>query len=293
MKTKIPSKITLMILLLINQININICITNNTEDQAQNSLSKNSTTDKGKRELTEAEEFDRKNTPGNNWGAEWEFTEKPYFPKEILEKYAEYTILDDLDSSKVCNYEKYVSSLKEDLVKEKIISNFKKGEQVNCVPDSKSLIAILENGWIDLTEYLIKEIYLPQNIDPSIVVIGYINSSQSKLKSLSQVLKDFSQSKKLQVKFTYDNFDEYIKMYIVFPDASYTPESISIFCYKDSFKITSIVKSRNKIFKLNENKKFFDEIIGNCQFTFNSFNNSIEITFDKAKKLKKWEKLFV
>jgi len=232
---------------------------------------------------------------GNNYDSEWDFSEKPYFPPEILEKFAEYTQLDELENSQICNYEKFIANYKEDFVKEKIVQNFKNAysEKKNCVPDNKSLVAILENGWVNLSEFLIKEIYLPKNIDPSNIVIGYINSSQSKLKSISEKIKDSSKSKKLNVKFSFENFDESIKMNIIFPDASYVPEYTSIFCYKDSFKVNAIVKSRNNSFKLNESKKFFAEIVGNCQYIFNSFSNSIEITFEKAKKLKKWEKLFI
>lgn len=297
-------KFTFIITLLITLLNINFlnCELSANETQidifaknTDNQLEVSTEAQNKEKEQAEAsrEISDRENIPGNNWDSAWQYSEKPFFSKEILEKYAEYTILDELESSKVCNYEKYIGNYLEEFVKEKIYNNFKKENDEHCVPDSKTLVAIMENGWMGLTEYIIREIYLPKNIDPSIVVIGYINSSQSKLKSLTQVLNEFSKSKKLQIKYSYENHDDYIKMNIVFPDAGYVPENISMFCYKDSFKVSSVVKSRNKIFKLDENKKFFDEIAGNCQFSFNSFTNSIEITFDKARKLKKWEKLFL
>lgn len=235
---------------------------------------------------------EKENYKDNNWDAEWSYDEKPYFSEEILAKYAEYTQLEDLDKKQTCNYEMHCKNYDEERTKSAIKNHLKNSDKNFCVPDSKSLTAILENGWKNLSEYLIKEVYLPKNIDPSIVVHGYINSSHSKLKTISQVLKDFRNSKNLKIKFIFENYENSIKANMVFPDASYTPEYLSIFCFKDSLKINGIIKSRNRVFKIEENKRLYDEIEGSCKHVFNSFTNSVEINFDKLKKLKKWERLF-
>lgn len=212
-----------------------------------------------------------------------------YFSPDILEKYAEYVLLEEYTNT--CNYEKFIDYADESSLKEKIVFNLSEKNK-NCVPDSKSLIAMLENGWKELIEFLIKEVYFPKMVDASQTIMSYINKSQSKLRSLVQFLKEYSKSNNLLPEYNYENFDDRIKFTIAFPDASYVPEYISIFCYKDSFKINSIVKSKNKLFRLNESKSFFDKVTGECEHTFNSFNNQIEISVKKLNKLKKWDKLF-
>lgn len=212
-----------------------------------------------------------------------------YFPKEILEKYSEYTPLEEY--KQVCNYENILLSFDEELMKEKIIQNTSANSK-NCVPDAKSLAAILENGWNKLAEFIIKDVYFPKLIDPSQSIITFSGKSESKLKSLVQFVNLFSNSANLVPKFNHENFDDKIKFNIVLPDASYSPEYISVFCYKDSFKINAVFKSRNKTYRLSESKQFYDFILGDCEHNFNSFNNQIEFSLKKLNKMKKWEKLF-
>lgn len=212
-----------------------------------------------------------------------------YFPKDILEKYAEYTPLEEYKL--VCNYENVIVSNSEESIREKIIQNLSQ-EKKNCVPDGKSLSAILENGWNNLAEFIIKEIYLPKLVDPTQTIMTFTSKSESKLKSLVQFINLLSNSIEITPKYNYENFDDKIKFNIVLPDASYVPEYISIFCYKDSFKINSVFKSRNKVYRINEQKQFYDFVSGECEYNFNSFNNQIELSFKKLNKMKKWDKLF-
>lgn len=214
-------------------------------------------------------------------------TEENYFSEEIKEKYGEYTLLEDHD--KTCNYENLINSSNEENIKNKITEN---SISKNCVPDIKSFVSILENGWKELAEYLVTEIYLQKMVDPSQTILSYTNKSDTKLKYLVQFVNEFSKSTKLIPKYTYENFDDKIKFNVVLPDASYNPEYVSVFCYKDSFKINSILKTKNKIFRIYESKQFYDQIVGDCEYTFNSFSNQLELSFNKLNKMKKWEKLF-
>lgn len=212
-----------------------------------------------------------------------------YFSKEILEKFSEYTPLEEY--KQVCNYESLITSSDEETIKDKMVQNTSANTK-NCVPDGKSLAAVLENGWNNLAEFIIKDIYFPKLIDPSQTIITFSNKNESKLKSLVQFVNLFSNSANLSPKYNHENFDDKIKFNIVLPDASYVPEYISIFCYKDSFKINSVFKSRNKIFRIYESKQFYDSISGDCEYNFNSFNNQIELSLKKLNKMKKWDKLF-
>jgi hypothetical protein len=207
-----------------------------------------------------------------------------YFPKDILEKYAEYIPLEEYQQ--VCNYENNIVSSAEETIKEKIIQNISQNTK-NCVPDGKSLVAILENGWNNLAEFIIKDIYFPKLIDPSQLILTFSSKSELKLKSLVQFINMFSNSATLSPKYTYENFDDKIKFNIVLPDASYIPDYISIFCYKDSFKINSIFKYRSKVYRINESKQFYDSISGECEYNFNSFNNQIELSFKKLNIMNK------
>jgi len=212
-----------------------------------------------------------------------------YFSSEILEKFAEYTPVEEY--KQVCNYESMIITSDEETIKNKIISNSAPNTK-NCVPDSKSFIAILENGWSNLSEFIIKDIYFPKLVDPSQIVISFINKSDSKLKSLVHYVNEYSESTDISPKFNFENFDDKITFNIVLPDGSYILEYISIFCYKDAFKINSVFKSKNKLFRINLSKQFYDLISGDCDYTFNSFNNQIEFSFKKMNKMKKWDKLF-
>jgi len=212
-----------------------------------------------------------------------------YFSREILDKYDEYTLLEEYE--KVCNYDNLILLSNEETVKQKIVLN-NEAKTKNCVPDNKSFLSVLENGWFELANFIIKDIFFPKLVDPSQILLSYTNKNESKIKVFLQFMNNYGKTSNIDVKYLFENFDEKINFSVVLPDASYSPESISIFCYKDLFKINSVFKSKGKLFRINVSKKLYDHVTGKCEHTFNSFSNQIEVKFDKLNKMKKWERLF-
>lgn len=208
-----------------------------------------------------------------------------YFLDEILEKYAEYETLEEIPSYKTCNYETQIHDYKQEYVLDKI-------KLANCIPDSKTFSLSLEIGYHELAKYLVKELYLPKFIDPTQTLYSYINQNEGKLNSIKTFVESLQMATKLNLDYTFENFDNSIKFYITLPDPTYVLEYFTVFCYKDMFCINAIFKHKNKVFKINDNKLLYDLIEAECENTYNYFEYRFEISFNKVSKFKKWEKLF-
>ena len=205
-------------------------------------------------------------------------------PEEVYLKYSEYQILEDYN--KTCAYEHIFDSFNEKKLEEMIRKD-------NCIPNIKTLQSILEAGWLNLAEYLVSEVYLPKQIDPTNAIYSYLKKYESQAGKLKYLLNDSSlKYDNLLAAFSYENFQNSIKITIPLPDASFVVEYLSVYCYKDMFKIRGIFKAKHKIFKMNESKKLYDMTEAECEYNYNSFNHKIEITFDKLNKIKVWNTLF-
>lgn len=207
----------------------------------------------------------------------------PFFPKEVLDNYAEYMSLDEVKTN-LCNLENQMENYDE-------ASFLRKIKILNCIPNPKTLATILDAGWYNVTEYLIKEVYLPNYIDPVSIVYTYAHKTESKLKSMLHLLEN-AKYESLPLVYTFENFDNTIKFKIKLPDASFVSEYISILCYKDMFKLNATFKSRHKLYKLKDTKRFFDLVQGECEYTYNNFENVVQLSFTKVNKFKKWDRLF-
>jgi hypothetical protein len=204
-------------------------------------------------------------------------------PKEILEEYSEYQNLEDYNNT--CTYENYIDNYNEKTLSESIRAK-------NCIPNYKTFQLILDAGWFNLTEHLVKNIYLPQLIDPSHTMYTYLKKFESQSGKLKHLLADTTKYEKLPINYAYENFENSIKISIPLPDPSFNVEYLSVYCYKDLFKINAIFKARNKFVKFSDSKKLFDFIDGDCESNYNNYNQKLEITFNKVSKLKKWTTLF-
>lgn len=204
-------------------------------------------------------------------------------PKEIYEEFAEYQSLEDYNNT--CSYENYF-----EIYNEKTLSDSIRAK--NCTPNYKTFHHILEAGWFNLVEHLVKNIYLPQLIDPSHTMYTYLKKFESQSGKLKHLLEDTSKYEKLPLNYAYENFENSIKISIPLPDPSLNVEYLSVFCFKDLFKINAIFKARNKYVKFSDSKKLFDLIDGDCESNYNNYNQKLEITFNKVNKLKKWTSLF-
>lgn len=207
-----------------------------------------------------------------------------YLPTELLETYQEYTALEDYTNN-TCNIENFIEGNPKPAVIKRI-------QEIKCVPDFKSFAAILENGWTDVAEIMIQNIYLNKKIDPTHTLYTHINKNEAKIKYLQQLDSELETYEKLRVSYEFENYDNDIKFKIKIPDQSYVLEHYSIFCYKDMFKLHAVFRSRNKFYKLEESKQFFDIVDGDCEHSYDSFSGIMNISFNKVNKYKKWVELF-
>ena len=212
-------------------------------------------------------------------------------PSSLLETFSEYIKLEEIediepDSRPVtCNYYDIVSKKSEEIVTQVIFAK-------NCIPDVITFKEILENGWEKLVIRIVKELYLNNKIDPSQTLYNYIGSNEDKLKVFYKLVLDYNSLKPLNIKYSYDNTDDQIKMRIKMPDFSFTPEYYSFFCKEDLFIIHTIFKSRGHLYRLKESNRLFDNIEGDCKYSYNYFTYSFEIILNKKNKLKIWDTLF-
>lgn len=204
-------------------------------------------------------------------------------PKEILEHYAEYHTLEEFNNT--CTYETIFNGFTEKKLEEKI-------KRDNCIPNSKTLALILEAGWYNLTKFLVEEVYLKKAVDPTNIIFTYVRQFENSASKLKFLLGDLISYATLSPSYSYDNFDNNVKILIHIPDQSYILEYLSIYCYKDLFKVNSIFRSRNKFYRLVDSKNLFDIVDGECDYSYNSFSHQVEINIIKKNKLKKWTSLF-
>lgn len=208
---------------------------------------------------------------------------KSIFTPEILNEYAEYKVLEEYNPT--CNFESQIVTFSEKDMLNKIKST-------KCIPDNKSLVAILEAGWTSVAEYLIKDVYLKQHIDPSSTLNIYLMKNEGQMKKMKSMLDTLPTSEPLKLVYSFEDFENIVKFNAKLPDSTYIPEYISLFCYKDMFKVFAIFKSKNKFYSVRDSKKFSSTIEDDCYHNYNSFSNQIEISINKAQKLKKWDRLF-
>jgi hypothetical protein len=204
-------------------------------------------------------------------------------PKEVSDNFAEYEALEE--RKETCNFESQIETMDEDQITRKI-------KQAGCVPDHKTLSSILDAGWTTLANYIIKEIYLPNFIDPSQSIYAYIHKNESKLKNIQSLTQNFSIYESIIPQYSYENLDNIVKVSIKLPDPTFSPEYYSLYCFKDMLKLNGIFKNRQKSFKIIEKKTFFSQIEGECEYSYNYFSHQFELTLVKAQKFKKWDKLF-
>ena len=205
-----------------------------------------------------------------------------FFPKEILDKFDEYVSLEDYD--KACNLENMIKTNNENIVRTKLLNS-------DCIPNSKTLNAVLENGWFEIARDLVKEVYLKMKIDPTSALYNFYNKEEGKFNKLKTLISDVKYET-LKPQYDFINFDNSIKLLLKLPDASFIAEYVSVYCYKDMLKINAIFRSKNKFYKHTDKKILYDTIVNDCETNFNSFENNLEITIEKQNKLKKWEKIF-
>lgn len=207
-----------------------------------------------------------------------------YIDEEILKHYAYYTTLEEYQND-TCYLEPQIEAYTEDVITKRI-------KDSGCIPDSKSLSAILELGWEKLAEYLVKDVYLANMIDPSSIMYSYLYKNEGKIKYLRNLIVDVTKMDKLDLTYSFENYDNVVKFYGKLPDASYSVEYFSVFCYKDMLQIHAIFKARNKIYRLKDSRTLYDEMENECEYNYNSFDAQFEFSLNKVKQMKKWEKLF-
>jgi hypothetical protein len=204
-------------------------------------------------------------------------------PQEITKIYGEHQSLEEYNNT--CAYEHLFESFSEKKLNDTI-------RRENCVPNFKTLQLILEAGWFNLVEHLVQNVYLPKLIDPTHIIYTFLKKFETQTNKLKHLLPDSSKYETLPASYSFDNFDNSIKITLPLPDASFVVEYLTVYCYKDLLKISAIFKARHKYYKFNDSKKLFDLVGGECEHNYNSFNHKLEITFDKLNKLKKWTSLF-
>jgi hypothetical protein len=209
-------------------------------------------------------------------------TSNKYLPDELLDTYHEYSILEDYNNT--CNIETYIESNPVEKIKQKI-------KDSKCIPDYKSFISILENGWLDLGKELVVNHYLPNSIDPTIPLYSYINKQEGKVKYLDNINKEHK-FEKLNLNYEFESNDNSVSFRAKLPDHGYVLEYYSVFCYKDMFKLNAVFKTRNKMYKFSDSRTFYDGIDGDCEHNFNHFTHQVEVKFNKLNKFKRWESLF-
>jgi hypothetical protein len=213
-------------------------------------------------------------------------SEEAYLPDEVLENYLEYVQLEDFQNT--CSIEKQIAEYSQEKLKEYILGQ-------KCIPDLKSFNLILEEGWQDLINFIVQDIYLPNLIDPSQPLYVYFNKNLSTIKGLRKQIVDFNSMKNMSLVYSYEEkSDETIEVKAKIPNYTYVPLYTNVFCYKDMLIITAIFKNKqNQLFRLYDVKYLYDTMSSKeCTFSYNYFNFSFEINFQKENKFKVWEKLF-
>lgn len=159
-----------------------------------------------------------------------------------------------------------------------------------CIPSSSSFIFLLEEGHLEEAKSVIKQVLLNE-IDPSNELKTWLSQKESKVKYIQSLLEEGGNKRKaLQGKYSFINYDNYIK-FIVKLDDNYLSDKLNIFCYKDMITIKANFYLSKGEFLFSDRKRLFDEV-ELCEFNYNQFNKEIEVTMMKVNKMKKWDSLF-
>jgi hypothetical protein len=204
-------------------------------------------------------------------------------PEEILKTYANYQTLEDYNNT--CSYENIIEVVNEEELKAKILRE-------NCTPNAKTLSKILDAGWTNLCNYLVNQVYLPNLIDPTHIIYTYTQKYETQVNRFKYLIDDLSTYEKLPIDYKFENLDSNVKIGIKLPDPSFVIEYLSVYCYKDSLKINSIFRSRQRLVRIVDSKTLFDVVESECENNYNPYNNQLEINLVKINKIKKWHSLF-
>ena len=214
------------------------------------------------------------------------FGQNAYLPDDVLDNFAEYVQLEDFRNT--CSIEKQIAQYDEFKLKEYILKE-------KCIPDLKSFNLILQEGWQNLINFIVQEIYLSNMIDPSQPLYVYFNKNKSTIKVINNLVTDFTLMKNLSLIYSFEEKSEdKVNIKANVPFYNYVPLYTNIFCFKDMLIISAIFKNKQKqLFRIHETKILYDLISNKeCTFVYNYFTNSFEISFQKENKFKVWENLF-
>jgi hypothetical protein len=211
-------------------------------------------------------------------------TNDNYLPNELFDNYLEYAALEEYTNN-TCNLESFIENNSK-------LSVLKKVDEIKCIPDYKTFASILENGWTEVAEKLIKNIYLDKKIDPINTLYTYINKIEGKINYFEQSETEQEIHEKLKIGYEFENLDNSINFKVKIPDFSFVLEHYSVFCYKDMFKLHAVFRARNKLYKIQESKQFFDLVDGECEHNYDSFSGTMNMSLNKVNKYKKWGELF-
>jgi len=204
-----------------------------------------------------------------------------FFPEEIKEKFAEYTSL--AEKTETCNLINLYDSYPETI--------FEKTIEKACMPDYQTLILFLEEGQIELVKYLIENVYLPNDVDPSDIINSWISKNEARMRQVASLSTEVNLSE-LKSRYSFINFDNRVSFIVKFQEDGILPDKISVNCYKDSISMNFIFNKKGQKLKFKDSKKLYDEVESNCSYNFNSYGMEVEINLIKKNKLKKWETIF-
>lgn len=204
-----------------------------------------------------------------------------FFPKEIEEKYGFYVPLNELENT--C-----------DLVHQ--FENFPKNcfatiKDKQCILNSQSFTYLLEEGLLEEAKYVIRELYLPNEVDPTYELRNWLSKKEARIKYVSSIINPPLHNKQITGKYSFLNYDNFVK-FVLKLDDNYLTDKLTVLCHKNMLIIRGNFFKSTKQFYLNERKKTYDEI-DSCDFNYNQFKSELEVTIKKVNKLKKWESLFI
>lgn len=208
------------------------------------------------------------------------YKDPDFFPKNITDEYASYTTLSNHEET--CDMLNVFITYP-DLIKQKV-------KETRCVPNVKTLQFLLDEGYIDEVSYLIENVYLPNEVDPSEIVKAWISKVEALKKNVNQY-KDSINYKKISHKFGFINKDDSVLLVIKLNEADYVAEKIDVFCYRNLLIVNLIFQKKGEMYSIIEEKRLYDEV-EECHSNYNSFTSEVEVTMKKKFKLKKWDNLF-
>lgn len=208
------------------------------------------------------------------------YKDPDFFPKSITDEYASYTSLSSHEET--CDLLNVFITYP-DLIKEKV-------KETRCVPNTKTLLFLLDEGYADEVTYLIENVYLPNEVDPSEVVKSWISKIETLKKHVNQY-KSSINYKPISHKYGFINKDDSVLLVIKLNEIDYVAEKIDVYCNRNLLVVNLIFQKKGEMYSIIEEKRLYDEV-EDCQSNFNSFTSEVEVTMKKKHKLKKWDTLF-